>query len=459
MASLAARVPSMLAQKKHPVLVADDDERSLKALTGLVQSWGWRTANASDVRQLHARLGEEAPGVILLKSRLGEADGVDLMREMLARDPGRVVVMMTDAGTIQDAVAAIKLGATDYLAGPLDPSRLQSIIRRALDRVEPARRPVAAEPARLLGDGPAIRRVRDLIQDVAPTDVTVLILGESGSGKEVVARSLHDQGPRRDGPFIALNMAALPRELVESTLFGHEKGAFTGADQVQMGACEAADGGTLFLDEIGEMDVALQAKLLRFIQDRSFHRVGSSKIRPVDIRIIAATNRDPLEQVRRGSLREDLYYRLNVVPITVPPLRDRVEDIALLTRHFLARAAARHNRPAESISPGALNLMARYDWPGNVRQLENLVERMVIFCRDPEISVIMLPPEVHDTPPAPALLSMGIPDLRVFDRIEKQAILDALHQGKGNVREAARILGLGQATVYRKVKRYNIELG
>jgi DNA-binding NtrC family response regulator len=450
----------MLASKKHLVLIADADERSLKGLAGRVQSWGWRTATATDPRQLHARLGEEPPALLLLKTKIGEADGADLMREILGRDPGRVVVLMTDAGTIQDAVAAIKLGATDYLAGPHDLARLQSIIGRILEHAEAARRPaVAAEPARLLGDGPAIRRVRDLIREVAPTDVTVLILGESGVGKEVVARSLHDQGPRRDGPFIALNMAALPRELVESTLFGHEKGAFTGADQAQIGACEAADGGTLFLDEIGEMDVALQTKLLRFLQDRSFHRVGSSKIRPVDIRIIAATNRDPLDQVRRGSLREDLYYRLNVVPIVVPPLRDRVEDVALLARHFLARAAARHDRPAESISPGALNLMVRYAWPGNVRQLENLVERMVIFCRDPEIDIGMLPPEVHEAPPAPALLPMGIPDLRAFDRIEKQAILDALHQGNGNVREAARILGLGQATVYRKVKRYNIQIG
>ncbi|WZP00859.1 sigma-54 dependent transcriptional regulator [Isosphaeraceae bacterium EP7] len=442
------------------MLVADDDERSLKGLSGQIQSWGWRSTAAADARQLHARLAEEPPGLILLKTRLGEADGVELMREILGRDPGRVVVLMTDAGTIEGAVAAIKLGACDYLTRPIDPTRLQALIRQSFDHAEPPRRAaLAAEPARLLGESLAIRGVRDLIRGVAPTDVTVLILGESGTGKEVVARSLHDLGPRRDGPFIALNMAALPRELVESTLFGHEKGAFTGADQVQMGACEAADGGTLFLDEIGEMDVALQAKLLRFIQDRAFHRVGSSKMRPVDIRILAATNRDPLEQVRRGSLREDLYYRLNVVPIAVPPLRDRVEDIPALSRHFLSLAAARHGLPAESISPGALNLLSRHDWPGNVRQLENLIERMVIFCREPEIGVAMLPPEIQAAPPAPALLSMGIPDLRVFDRIEKQAILDALHQGNGNVREAARILGLGQATVYRKVKRYNIQLG
>jgi transcriptional regulator with PAS, ATPase and Fis domain len=277
-----------------------------------------------------------------------------------------------------------------------------------------------------------------------------------------VARSIHEQSPRSSGPFVPLNVAALPKELVESTLFGHVKGAFTGADQLQVGCCEAAGGGTLFLDEIGEMEIGLQAKLLRFLQERSFQRVGQSKLTEVDVRIVAATNRDPLEQVRLGQLREDLYYRLNVVRIVLPPLRARVEDIPILVDHFLERTASRRKRPISGFSDQAMAELMRHDWPGNVRELENLVERLAILGKGPTIELDEVKAElprssVVDRPADPTAAAPTAEEtLSPMDRMERDAIAEALAITSGNVREAASRLGLGQATVYRKIKKYKL---
>ncbi len=470
------------------VLIADDDVSILKALEFRLKGWGYEVSSARDKIELLRSLEAEPPAVILLDVRFGEHDGMELLQDVLRGPSPPTVIIMTAYGTIAGAVAAMRLGAQDYLTKPPDLPRLKFLVDDALAaRVQAAESPGPAKsgagvgppggPPVMMGDGPALSRLRELIAAVAPTDATVLILGESGTGKEVTARAIHAQSNRAARPFLPLNMAALPRELVESTLFGHERGAFTGADQAQQGAVEAADGGTLFLDEIGEMDIDLQAKLLRFLQERTVQRVGSSKLQSVDVRFIAATNRDPVELVQKGRLREDLYYRLNVVPILLPPLRERREDIPGLLRHFLARASARYGKRDHGLTVAAEALLRGYDWPGNVRQLENLAERLAIFSQGRPIDVPDLPAELthraqRGVEPTVTRVDPGVSNsaaaavaeedtepLRPIDQIEKQAILDALRRSGGNVRAAAKLIGLGQATVYRKIKRYRIQLG
>jgi DNA-binding NtrC family response regulator len=400
-------------------------------------------------------------------------DSLAVVRRMLEHPACPPIVVLTGDGCIDEAVEAMRLGAYDYMAKPAEPSRFQRIASEAIRKHRLKRRvdglnATTAEndiAQTILGTSAAICRTRELISDFAVTDAKVLILGESGTGKELVARAIHQLSRRASRVFAPVNMAALPPSLAESVLFGHEKGAFTGADLLQRGWCEMADKGTLFLDEMGEMDLSLQAKLLRFLQDSSFQRVGSSKVQTVDVRIIAATNRDPLSLVRDGKLREDLYYRLNVLPIVIPPLRERREDIMLLAQVFLERAAKNHHKRVKEFTPAALDVMTSYDWPGNVRQLENTVERLVILCRNGAIGVQDLPPEILGGSPfpgpgvdaAPASVESAGARCEMRD-IEKGAILNALSQSGGNVVRAASILGLGQATVYRKLKRYGIRV-
>jgi DNA-binding NtrC family response regulator len=454
------------------VLVADDDRDTLLMMEHHLRGWDCRVVCVSDKAQLLAELARERPQLLLLDLCFGEHDGVELLPQLVAEYPDMIVVMMTAHGSIDNAVIAIKHGADDYLTKPPDLNRLRVILGR-LEKNEGLRARIqhleelvegVDHTSRLWGESAAIRQVREMIATVGATDATVLIQGESGTGKELVARSLHEQSHRRHGPFVPVNMAALPRELVESTLFGHEKGAFTGADQPQVGCCEAADKGTLFLDEIGEMDLALQSKLLRFLQEHTLQRVGSSKPRRVDVRVVAATNRDLLEAVQTGRFREDLYYRLHVVPIAVPPLRQHPEDVGLLAGRFLQRFAAKYHKWVRGFTPEAVDILTRFDWHGNVRQLENLVERLVILATSELIGAESLPAEVRSTERTltfPALAkSTAEPEggLRRIDQVEKQAILDALSSSRGNVREAARQLGCGQATIYRKIKRYGIVL-
>lgn len=470
---------AMISSGKPLILVADDDEDVLRAMQLRLDQLGFRARCASGKSKLLACLSQEEPVVILLDLQFGDENGIELLRELVRQRPHLCVVMFTAHASVETAVSAIKLGAFDYLTKPLDYHRFRVIVEHAIDQHVLKKRLERLEQMTverdnvkpILGNSPAMNRVRELIGSVAVTDATVLILGESGTGKELVARLLHDQSNRRQGPFVPVNMAALPRELVESTLFGHEKGAFTGADRVQSGSCELANKGTLFLDEIGEMELSLQAKLLRFLQDRTVQRVGSSKANKVDVRVVAATNRDLLEQVREGRFREDLYYRLHVIPIVVPPLRQRPEDVAQLATFFLERSAVRYRKNLRAFTPAAVQLLTSYDWPGNVRQLENVVERIAILSNGPDIEREDLPLEVLQADSQP-LASVGFsttvsgeasskkPDerLKPIDQMEKQAILDALHQTRGNVSLAAKKLGLGHATVYRKIKRYGIEL-
>jgi two-component system, NtrC family, response regulator HydG len=443
---------------KPLVLVADDDPDVLRLMEHHLRAWDCRVQGVSDKTQLFAELQREPPQLLLLDLRFGAHDGVELLTQLQAEHPDMAVVMLTAHGSIDSAVTAIKRGAYDYLTKPPDLNRLRVMLSHLEEKqglneqIKQLEQLVEADNStdRLWGESAAIRQVRELIATVGPTDATVLILGESGTGKELVARALHEQSPRRKGPFVPVNMAALPRELVESTLFGHERGAFTGADQPQIGCCEAADKGTLFLDEIGEMDLALQSKLLRFLQERTLQRVGSTTPRPVDVRVLAATNRDLLESVHGGRFREDLYYRLHVVPIAVPPLRQHREDVAVLASRFLQRYRLKYHKAMRGFTEDALSVLTNYDWPGNVRQLENLVERLAILTTTDRIARDALPLEVQTSS-----RTLAFPAL---DEMEKQAILDALATTRGNVREAARLLGCGQATVYRKIKRYGIVL-
>ena len=466
------------APSSPSIFVADDDPQFLKIIEHHIRSWSVRVSCVSDKSHLLRELAERRPELMLLDVRFGEHDGLEILHQVLSAYSDLRVVMLTAFGSIDNAISAMKLGAIDYLTKPIDLQRLRAVVEHIYDdKPAASTRAVRGGGAAttvsrpILGDSQPIRDLRSLVARIAPTDSTVLILGESGTGKELVARAIHEQAERRRGPFIPLNVAALPRELVESTLFGHAKGAFTGADQMQSGCCEAANGGTLFLDEIGEMEIGLQAKLLRFLQERSFQRVGQSQSISVDVRIVAATNRDPREHVRRGLLREDLFYRLNVVPIVTPTLRDRPDDIPFLARHFIERWSSRSGRRDIGLTDSALAELSEHTWPGNVRELENLIERLAIVTPGSLIDgcdvrtalggVSALFPTPYSefnrsAEPIAVLPGPHIRAVRPIDRIECQAISQALTTSDGNVREAAKRLGLGQATVYRKIKKYNI---
>jgi DNA-binding NtrC family response regulator len=463
----------MNAKLKPLVVVADDEIGLLEVMGRCLRTWDYRCVGVSNKFQLLEQLCREQPALILLDLHFGDYNGIELMQQLLADDPDAQVVILTGAGSIESAVTAMKLGAYDYLTKPPDLNRLRVILNNAIarrtlkGRLQGLQHLVKSrQPSpQLLGRSPAMEQLHKLIASVAATSATALILGESGTGKELVARAIHDQSDRRLEPFVPINMAALPSELVESTLFGHEKGAFTGADQAEIGCCEAAAGGTLFLDEIGEMNPRIQSKLLRFLQERSFQRVGSSQTRVVDVRVVAATNRDLQRGMQEGQFREDLYYRLHVLPITVPPLRNRRQDIVLLAEHFLNMAAARSGKEFAGFSADARSLLESYSWPGNVRQLENLVERLVILCPGGCMEAADLPVEIRGQAQPDTLPVAGIQPrqrtsesgLRRMEEIERQAIVDGLRQARGNVRQAARLLGLGQATIYRKLKRYAID--
>ncbi|HEY1065549.1 MAG TPA: sigma-54 dependent transcriptional regulator, partial [Pirellulales bacterium] len=464
-----------------------DDQDVLRLMQHYLQAWGFRVVCAADKRQLMQRLAEESPSLVLLDLYFGEHDGLEILSEAMQQYPDLTVILLTAHGTIDSAVTAIKLNAYDYLTKPPELNRLQMAVRHAVEhnrlrrRVDHLEKLVGQETVErpILGASDSVVKLRETIAAVAPTDATTLILGESGTGKELVARALHELSGRRSGPFVPVNMAALPRELVESTLFGHEQGSFTGAEKAQAGLCERAHKGTLFLDEIGEMDIGIQAKLLRFLQEQMVQRVGASKPIKVDVRIVAATNRDPQALVRGGLLREDLYYRLNVIPLVLPPLRERLDDVPVLAARFLERASLRLGKPMIGFQDAAMDMLCRYSWPGNIRQLENTVERMVIFCRSSEIGPELVPDEIRAgigakpvgptpvRPPLPPIdpvpqgdleATVDDKDLTHMQRVEKEAIAAALEQCNHHVGDAARQLGLGQATVYRKIKRYGLHV-
>ncbi|HEY7530109.1 MAG TPA: sigma-54 dependent transcriptional regulator, partial [Gemmatimonadota bacterium] len=377
------------AAAEGSVLVIDDEEGVRESLREILEFEGWRCTLARDAEQGLVRFREAAPDVVLLDVKMPRVDGMEALTKIRALDPDAVVVMISGHGNVESAVAAVKRGAHDYLQKPLDTDRLLTTLgnaaaaRRLLVENRRLRSRPRGEP--IVGTSPAIREVLERASRVAPTRASVLLTGESGTGKELLARAIHRMSDRRRGPFVEVNCAAIPGELIESELFGHEKGSFTGAHAQRKGKFESAHGGTLFLDEVGDMSAPAQAKVLRALQEGVIERVGGNEPISVDVRVLAATNKNLEEEIRAGSFREDLYYRLNVVPLHVPPLRERPEDLPDLARHFLAVYAQENNQPPKRFADDALEALARRDWPGNVRQLKNVVERLAILVEAPVV--------------------------------------------------------------------------
>jgi DNA-binding NtrC family response regulator len=452
------------------ILIVEDERAIRLALSGLLRREGYDVSLASSGEEALSLFDEAGFDLVLTDLALGQGiDGLALLRRVKERRPETIVVMITAHGSEKIAVEAMKAGAEDYVPKPFDNDEIRLVIARALERtrllrehrmlLDRVQRDFAFE--NLIGSGAAMRRVFETIQKVAETDLTVLIRGESGTGKELVAHALHNRSSRRTRPFVAVNCAAISRELVESELFGHEKGAFTGADQRRAGRFEAADGGTIFLDEIGDMAPETQAKVLRVLQERAFERVGGSKPIGVDVRVVAATHRDLEADVRSGRFREDLYYRLKVVQIDIPPLRERSEDLPRLVDRFLAQLAERLGRPQPAIDPAALARLARHPWPGNVRELRNVVEQAAVLASGPAIQEadLNLPGRGADGA-APAADAEGLPfgeAKRVaVEDFEKSYLLRALRENGGNISRTAEAIGMVRQSLQQKIRELGL---
>lgn len=436
-------------------------------LRTMLRSWGYAVEEATDGDEAVPLVREKSFDAVLTDVRMARMDGIHALKNILEYNPALPVVLMTAYSSVETAVEALRLGAYDYLVKPLDFEALRHTLEKAIEHSRLSvenrelRRQLSDAAARpgILGRSASIRAMQEIIATVAPTEATVLISGESGTGKELVARALHCASARADKPLVTVNCAALAENLLESELFGHEKGSFTGADRRREGRFAQANGGTLFLDEIGEMPLTLQSKLLRALQQGEVQRVGADAAITVDVRILAATNRDLREEVAQKRFREDLYFRLNVICIEVPPLRDRAEDIPVLAAHFLERFASRNRKSVRGFSPQALACMLRYGWPGNVRELENAVERAVILSNGDLITERELPLVVT----GPALPGERQPEVDAslaglpLDAVERRAIEETLRQTGDNKSEAARQLGITRATLHNKLRKYGLE--
>jgi len=444
------------------LLVADDDPGLRESLERTLTREGFRVVVASDGRAALERLQAGGIDLVLTDLKMPGLSGIELLTAVKAISPDVDVILLTAFGTIEEAVKAIKDGAYDFLTKPVQRAQLTRVIRSALERREliQQNRALQQRLEALLGQGaivgasPAFRRMMTLIERVADSSATVLIQGESGTGKEGAARLIHQRSGRGARPFVAVNCAALPETLLESELFGYEKGAFTGAAGRKEGRFELADGGTLFLDEVADLSLVTQPKILRVLQEGEFERVGGTRTLRVDVRIVAATNQDLAQMVREKRFREDLYYRLKVITINVPPLRERREDVRLLAEHFLRIYAAKNNRRLEGFTDEALRRLEGYSWPGNVRELENVVERGVVLAREARIDVTDLPEEIAGATPLPE----GVMSVRIgtpLAEVEKRLLEATLRATKGNKTLTARLLGIDVRTVARKLERWD----
>ncbi len=456
------------------ILIADDEASLRKVLSATLRKAGYDVETAHDGQQALALLqasedrDEGEPFQLLISDlKMPKLDGMELLERVNGRYPDVPVLMLTAHGTVDLAVQALKRGAFDFLTKPYERDELLTTVRKAL--AQGARDAEESHPdgrRALVGESQKVKEVLDVIARVADTPSTVLIRGESGTGKELVARAIHAGSRRKDGPFIRVNCGALPESLLDSELFGHEKGAFTGAERRRRGRFELADGGTLFLDEIATVPHSTQVRLLRVLQERELERVGGEETVPVDVRIIAATNVPPDELLKDGTFREDLFYRLHVVPIVLPPLRERKEDIPLLVNHFIEKLRERTASPVRAASPEALKRLAAYDWPGNVRELENVIERALVLADREELGPEDLPPLGEngrgwapslEVDGAPALPEGGLDLTRAIEDIEERLLRQALEQAGGVKAEAARLLGLKPSALYYKLEKYGIE--
>jgi two-component system response regulator HydG len=436
------------------ILIVDDEAVITDSLSRWLAEDGYKVATASSASEALRRFQENIWDLVFIDIKMPGMDGLELEHRLHEIDPTIVLVIMTGYASVETAVWAMKHGAYDYVSKPFDPDEVSKLVARAVEHRRLARDNARlreqlelAQPAarEMIGDSPLMKRLQEQILTVGPTDTTVLVLGESGTGKELVARALHAASPRRFAPLVTIHCGALTDTLLESELFGHEKGSFTGAQYRKKGKFEVADGGTVFLDEIGDISLKTQTDLLRVLQEKEITRVGSTRAIPVDFRAVAATHRNLEEMVREGRFRADLFYRLNVFPMAAPPLRDRREDIPLLAHHFMKKYSAATHKPFEGISKEALDLLLRHSWPGNVRELENAVERAVVIGREPELRLEDFP---FQSPAA------GEPAPRSLEEVEKQHIGQVLEECRWNMSRAARILEIDRATLYHKVKRY-----
>lgn len=447
------------------ILVVDDEESIRKSLAGVLNDEGYNVSLARDGEEALAFLDRSLPSLILLDIWMPGFDGIEVLKRIKEKDSSIPVIMISGHGSIDVAVKATKLGAYDFIEKPLSlekvlltvnhalqEKKLQEENRQLLKRIE--------KKYELIGVSKSIKMLKEQIKVVAPTDSWVLITGENGTGKELVARNIHLLSKRSNKPFIEVNCAAIPEELIESELFGYEKGAFTGANTRKEGRFDLADGGTLFLDEIGDMSLRTQAKILRILQEQRFVRVGGVESIEVDVRVIAATNKDLKKEIEKGSFRSDLYYRLNVIPFHIPPLRERREDIPVFIDYFLNLYAKEMGKRQKTISRDAMRLLEAYSWPGNVRELKNLVERLVIMVPKETIDVEDLPDYIRsETEDSSYKEIFRYPSLRKARKVfEREFILAKLEENNGNVTKTAREIGIERSSLYRKIKEYGIEV-
>ena len=454
-----------MTARKRKILIVDDDGGIRASLAVLLQKWGFEPLQASDATEATQIVEKQDPDIVITDVVMPEISGLELLRTLKAGDPNRPVLLMTAQGSIDMAVEAMKQGARDFLTKPLtDLPKLQSLLEDAERELE-MRRKAKRLTARVesegglgefIGASKAMRDVFTLVESIAQRDVSVMITGESGTGKEVAARTIHRLSRRESKPFVAINAAAIPESLIESELFGHERGAFTGAVATRQGVFEQANGGTLLIDEIAEMPMALQPKLLRVLADGRVRRLGGNYEFEFDVRVLAATNRDPFKAIEDGRLREDLYYRLNVVPLALPPLRARADDIPVLAQHFINEFNTKHHLQILGTSDEAAAMLKAYSWPGNVRELRNVIERSVVLTKNEWIEEKDLPPYVRNPALRAEKLVFSVGETTVADA-ERTLILKTLEHAGQNKAEAARQLGVDVKTIYNKLKAYGIE--
>ena len=446
------------------VLIVEDDASARRGLTELVRAWGHEAEGAADGQEGLDKITTYRPSAILADMVMPRMDGLELLRRIKEQLADLTFVLITAQGSVDTAVAAMKEGAYDYLTKPVDPQRLRTLLSHVAERKN-ALRDVASLRRQLqdhgrfgemVGNAPAVRTVYRIIEQAAPTAASVLVYGESGTGKELVAKTIHHLSGRSRHPFIAINCAAIPESLLENEIFGHERGAFTGAMDRRPGCFELAHTGTLFLDEIAEVSPGIQAKLLRVLQERTIRRLGGQKEQAVDVRLIAATNVDPAKAVQQGKLREDLYYRINVIGICVPPLRERAEDIPLLVESFISEFNERNDKAVRAMAPDAMRVLQRYSWPGNIRELRNVIERAVILSPGEFVEADCLPNDLSGAPP-PSIHSVGLTPGMTVDEAERRLIELTLEHTRDNKTRAAEILGVTVKTLHNKLKRFRRE--
>jgi two-component system, NtrC family, nitrogen regulation response regulator NtrX len=461
------------------ILIVDDEVSIQDSLRGVLTDEGYKVSTVSSGKAALEFLSKDRPDLVLLDIWMPEMDGIETLKQIKSTYPDQTVIMMSGHGTIETAVKSTKLGAYDFVEKPLSLEHLLVLLQNAAEahdlmRVNHALRKQVQKSRSLVGNSPGMNQIRDIIKQVGPTTGSVLITGENGTGKELVANGVHAHSPRFKKAFVEVNCAAIPEELIESELFGHEKGAFTGATQLRRGKFDLANGGTLFLDEIGDMSLKTQAKILRILQEQKFERVGGSQTISVDVRVVAATNKDLKQAIQGNKFREDLYYRLNVIPCHVPPLRSRVQDIPMLAEHFLNEFCATHGKKLRKLSPGALKAMGEYAWPGNVRELKNLIERIIILTKESEDGKVVEAADLFDhleqeasgmggagakadgASLASTTTHTNLRDARV--EFEKEFIQKTLKEHGGNISKAAAVLGIERSHLHRKIKAFGIEV-